>query len=45
MQIYNSLSGCRNASLQLLLKMQECRFQDAGMIALSRGDGILIHVP
>jgi hypothetical protein len=39
MQISNSLSGCKNAGLQLLLRTQECRFQDAGMIVLSRGMG------
>jgi hypothetical protein len=36
---YNSLSGCRNEGLQLLLRMQEYRFQDAGMIVLSGGMG------
>jgi hypothetical protein len=36
-------------TLHLLLRMQECRFttpsQDAGMIVLSMGDGILTHLP
>jgi hypothetical protein len=39
---------CRNADLQLLLRMQECRSitpQDAGMLLLSMGDGILTHLP
>jgi hypothetical protein len=43
-QIYQtgiSSSGCRNADLQLALKMQECRFttpsQDVGIIVLSMG--------
>jgi hypothetical protein len=40
--------GCRNVDLQLPLRVQECKpitLQDAGMIWLSRGDGIPIHLP
>jgi hypothetical protein len=29
----------------LLFGMQECRFQDAGMILFSSGDRILTHLP
>jgi hypothetical protein len=38
----------QKCSLQLLLRVQECRSpppQDAGMILLSTGDGILTHLP
>jgi hypothetical protein len=45
MQIYNSHSGCRNADLQLFLRLQEYRCQDVGMILLGRGDGILTYLP
>jgi hypothetical protein len=49
MQVYNSFSGCRNAGLRLLLRMQKCRFttpsQGAGITVLSMGDGILTHLP
>jgi hypothetical protein len=40
--------GCRNVDLELPLRVQECRSltpEDAGMIVLSMGDGMLTHLP
>jgi hypothetical protein len=45
--LYLSL-GMQKCSLQLPLRVQECSLltpQDAGMIWLSRGDGIPTHLP